>query len=167
MKKNLWLFGAYILAIAAILLSLWRCKPFEFDSVVALASILSLLVAILLGIIACNYFIQKGEADKFKQEAEQFKKEAEQFKQEALELIKNEREERNKQFITLQEKVNSFGLEVVDNPEYIYAITDVSDHFLFGIKREDGAIDWQVGIPKPIRDELEALKKRIAELEKK
>ena len=102
-----------------------------------------------------------------KQEAEQFKKEAEQFKQEALELIKKEREERNKQFITLQEKVNSFGLEVVDNPEYIYAITDASDHFLFGIKREDGSIEWGAGVPMPIRDELEALKKRIAELEKK
>lgn len=57
---------SYILAIVAIAISLWRCEPFEIDTVAVLANILALMVTILLGIIAYNYFIQKSEVDKFK-----------------------------------------------------------------------------------------------------
>lgn len=56
----------YLLAIAAIAISLWRCEPFQIDTVAVLANILALMVTILLGIIAYNYFIQKSEVDKFK-----------------------------------------------------------------------------------------------------
>ena len=42
---------------------------------------------------------------------------------------------------------------VTDNPEYLYAVTDKDGRFLFGIKK-DGSIDWVVGIPKPIEEEL-------------
>lgn len=48
----------------------------------------------------------------------------------------------------------------------MWVITDSEDHILLGIKR-DGSVNWSVGVPEPIRKELEALKKRIAELEKK
>lgn len=58
----------YVLAIAAIAISLWRCEPFEIDTVAVLANILALMVTILLGIIAYNYFIQKSDVDKFKGE---------------------------------------------------------------------------------------------------
>lgn len=56
----------YLLAIASIAISLWRCEPFEIDTVAVLANILALMVTILLGIIAYNYFIQKNEVENFK-----------------------------------------------------------------------------------------------------
>ena len=59
---------SYVIGFAAIAISLWRCEPFEIDSVAVLANILALLVTILLGIIAYNYFIQKSEAEKYKKE---------------------------------------------------------------------------------------------------
>ena len=65
----------------------------------------------------------------------------------------------------LEEKIDGLG-KYVDNPEWIYAITDAKDHFLFGIKRANGAIDWSVGIPGPIKKELDDLRKEIAELKK-
>lgn len=56
------------MAITAIVISLLRCEPFTIDLVAVLASILSLSVAILLGIIAYNYFIQKDENIRYKQD---------------------------------------------------------------------------------------------------
>ena len=44
---------------------------------------------------------------------------------------------------------------VTSNPEYIYAITDISDVLLFGIK-SDGSVEWQVGIPSPIKTFIES-----------
>ena len=73
---------------------------------------------------------------------------------------------RDDKFQQLKEEVESYDLKVVENPEWIYAITDAEDKLLFGI-HTDGTIDWGVGIPKPIMAELEALKKRISDLEKK
>lgn len=61
----------YLLAIAAIAISLWRCEPFQIDTVAVLANILALMVTILLGIIAYNYFIQKSEVDKFKSQVKE------------------------------------------------------------------------------------------------
>ena len=152
MKQNIAIAFSYFIGLVAILISLWRCEPFELDTVAALATILSLSVAILIGIVAYNYFIQKDEADKFRKEARL--------------LIEAEREERNRQYVTLQEKVSSYGIELVDSPEWIYAITDAENHFLFGIKRQDGCIEWGAGIPSPIRKELEKLDLRIEELSK-
>ena len=78
-----------------------------------------------------------------------------------------------KEYLNLQQDVNNLNgwrkdinTESIDNPEWARVITDAKDRWLFGI-RHDGSVDWQVGIPGPIREELEALKKRIAELEKK
>ena len=43
------------------------------------------------------------------------------------------------------------NFEVVENPEYVYAIIDANDKFLFGIKH-DASIEWAVGVPQPIKD---------------
>ena len=67
--------------------------------------------------------------------------------------------------VKLSEKVVSFGMEVVDNPEWIYVIVDAEYKILFGI-HTDGSIEWGVGVPKPIREELEKLEVRIQKLEK-
>lgn len=63
-----YIFFAYLLGFVAIAISLWRCEPFVIDTVAVLANILALMVTILLGIIAYNYFIQKQEVEKFKSE---------------------------------------------------------------------------------------------------
>lgn len=44
----------------------------------------------------------------------------------------------------------------IDSPEFIKAIVDAEDHFLFGIKR-DGSIEWGKGIPAPIRAKLQEI----------
>lgn len=45
------------------------------------------------------------------------------------------------------------GLSFFSNTrEYLYAIVDSSNRFLFGIKN-DGSIDWAIGVPKPINVE--------------
>lgn len=111
-----------------------------FDYLGFIVSILGILTAILLGWQLYNAF--------------------------KVEEAKSVIEKYAKQVAEIQKGMKLLG-DYVENPEYIYAITDAEDKFLFGIKREDGAIEWSVGIPKPIQAELEALKKRIAELEKK
>lgn len=82
-------------------------------------------------------------------------------------LDERENQERDERILKLNDTIESYGLKVVDNPEYVYAIVDAEEKFLFGIKRNDGSIEWGAGVPGPIREELNALKKRIAELEKK
>lgn len=42
----------------------------------------------------------------------------------------------------------------VTNPEYLYAIVDSSNKFLFGIKK-DGGIEWAVGVPLVVRRYVE------------
>lgn len=144
---------SYTLAIAAICISLWRCEPFQIDTVAALANILALMVTILLGIIAYNYFIQKDEVYKFKKEIK--------------ELVVKEKEDRNKQFVLLQKQVKEYNMSVIDNPEWGYLITDSTGKYLiFGI-RHDGSVDWSIGVPKPIEEELSKLRKRVEILEKK
>ena len=44
---------------------------------------------------------------------------------------------------------------LVENPEYIKAVTDSAGHLLAWI-RVDGGIDWAVGVPKPVKDYVAA-----------
>lgn len=67
------------------------------------------------------------------------------------------------QYKVLQEKIDNLGLHITENPEWLYVITDAKDHILFGIKR-DGSIEWSVGVPRPVRNEIEQLKKVIENL---
>jgi hypothetical protein len=54
--------------------------------------------------------------------------------------------------------VSQFALPFreIDSPEFIKAIVDAEDHFLFGIKL-DGTIEWSKGIPAPIRAKLQEI----------
>lgn len=54
--------------------------------------------------------------------------------------------------------VSQFALPFreIESPEFIKAIVDAEDHFLFGIKL-DGSIEWGKGIPAPIRTKLEEI----------
>ena len=52
--------------------------------------------------------------------------------------------------------VSQFALPFreIESPEFIKAIVDAEDHFLFGIQL-DGSIDWGKGIPAPIRQRIQ------------
>lgn len=54
--------------------------------------------------------------------------------------------------------VSQFALPFreIESPEFIKAIVDAEDHFLFGIQL-DGSIEWGKGIPAPIRAKLQEL----------
>ena len=54
--------------------------------------------------------------------------------------------------------VSQFALPFreIESPEFIKAIVDVEDHFLFGIQL-DGSIEWGKGIPAPIRTKLQEI----------
>ena len=54
--------------------------------------------------------------------------------------------------------VSQFALPFreIESPEFINAIVDAEDHFLFGIKL-DGSIEWSKGIPTPIRTKLQEI----------
>lgn len=54
--------------------------------------------------------------------------------------------------------VSQFALPFreIESPEFIKAIVDAEDHFLFGIQL-DGSIEWVNGIPAPIRAKLQEI----------
>lgn len=54
--------------------------------------------------------------------------------------------------------VSQFALPFreIESPEFIKAIVDAEDHFLFGIQL-DGSIEWGNGIPAPIRTKLQEI----------
>ena len=80
-------------------------------------------------------------------------------------LDDKENQERDDKFVVLKEEVESYGMKVIDNPEWIYAITDASDHLLFGIHRSDGSIEWGAGVPTPIKNKISELTQRVEKLE--
>ena len=67
-------------------------------------------------------------------------------------------------YIKIDEVLDSYGLKIVENPEWLWVVIDAANHVLLGIKR-DGSIEWPIGVPKPVKKEIYALKKRIDELE--
>lgn len=48
------------------------------------------------------------------------------------------------------------GVEIVENDEYVYAVTDADDKFLFGV-RKDGGFEWAKGIPYFLRQPIEEI----------
>ena len=62
------------------------------------------------------------------------------------------------------DKVEGSRLEAIDNPEWLKVEVDAVQHILHGIKH-DGTIEWHTGELAP--EQIDKLKKRIAELEKK
>lgn len=77
----------------------------------------------------------------------------------------NESRKHQEAFITLKDKVEELGMEVVENPEWIYLILDAEKHILFGIRRKDGSVDWGAGIPGPVKKEIDILKGKVEALE--
>lgn len=59
----------------------------------------------------------------------------------------------NGRLINITDERISGLFKVETNPEYLYAITDNTDRFLFGIKK-DGSIDWSKGLPEFLTDIL-------------
>ncbi len=62
------------------------------------------------------------------------------------------------------EKAEGCTLKAIDNPEWLKVEVDAVQHILHGIKR-DGTIEWHTN--ELTSEKVEALKKRIAELERK
>ena len=77
-----------------------------------------------------------------------------------------ENSKRQQRFDEFEKEVKNYGFEVVENPEWLKVDVDAEQHILFGIKR-DGSVDWSIGVPGPIKKELDELRKEIAELKKK
>ena len=50
---------------------------------------------------------------------------------------------------------------LVENPEYIKAITDNAGHLMCWLRKKDGGVDWAVGVPKPVREYVNA---KVAEI---
>ena len=65
---------------------------------------------------------------------------------------------------TVGDKFAVIGATSATNNEYLCVWLDSSNHVLFGVKA-DGSFYWQKGIPKPIKDELDAIKARLEALE--
>ena len=65
----------------------------------------------------------------------------------------------------LTKRIDETGVKLVDNPEYVYSLVDSVEHVLFSIDYE-GCVDWQKGIPKPIKLELDSIKRDIANIKK-
>lgn len=45
------------------------------------------------------------------------------------------------------------NLKVISNAEYVFAVVDSNEIFLFGIKK-DGSVEWQKGIPTPLKENI-------------
>ena len=76
-----------------------------------------------------------------------------------------ENKKQQKRFEAFEKEVKDYGFDVINNPEWLSVTVDKEQHILFGIKR-DGSVEWSIGVPGPIREELEKLRNEIAELKK-
>lgn len=65
---------------------------------------------------------------------------------------------------TVGDKFAVIGATSATNNEYLCVWLDSANRVLFGVKA-DGSFYWQKGIPKPIKDELDAIKSRLEALE--
>lgn len=77
-----------------------------------------------------------------------------------------ENKKQQKKFDEFHKEVKNYGFEIIENPEWLTVEVDAEKRILFGIRR-DGSVDWSIGVPGPIKKELDELKKEIAELKKK
>lgn len=61
---------------------------------------------------------------------------------------------------TLVDSQFANGIHVVSNAEYVFAIVDANDRFLFGIEH-DGTVDWPKGLPQVCIDALDTKQDKI------
>ena len=71
----------------------------------------------------------------------------------------------HREMTKLTKRMDETGAKVVENPEYLFLLIDSVEHILFSINKE-GCVDWQKGIPKPIKLELDTIKREIANIKK-
>jgi hypothetical protein len=64
---------------------------------------------------------------------------------------------------TVGDKFDVIGASAITNNEYLVVWVDSQNRVLFGVKA-DGTFTWQKGVPKPINDELDAIKARLTAL---
>lgn len=69
----------------------------------------------------------------------------------------------HREMTKLTKRMDETGAKVVENPEYLFLLIDSVEHILFSINKE-GCVDWQKGIPKPIKLELDTIKRDIANI---
>lgn len=141
----------------------WNNVQIDGNSIII--SVMGIVIAMLIGWQLYNALHLKEDADK----VESAKEIIDTLRDKIAELERiNKRNleqttELQKNLEQIKKKYAGI-LKTVNNPEYIYIMTDAEDHMIFSIKR-DGSIDWSVGIPKPIKEELGKLSKRILTLE--
>lgn len=68
----------------------------------------------------------------------------------------------HREMTKLTKRMDETGAKVVENPEYLFLLID-SVEILFSINKE-GCVDWQKGISKPIKLELDTIKRYIANI---
>ena len=66
------------------------------------------------------------------------------------------RKQTEQKILRVNKRIDDLGMSIVDSPEYIYAVVDADNHLLFTIN-VDGEVDWALGVPKPIRKELDKI----------
>lgn len=81
-----------------------------------------------------------------------------------IDYIANKKQQQR--YEKFEAEVRDYGFEIIDNPEWLKVEVDAEQHILFGIKR-DGSVDWSIGVPGPIKKELDKIRKKLKELESK
>lgn len=76
-------------------------------------------------------------------------------------LANKKQQQRYEEF---EAEVRDYGFEIIDNPEWLKVEVDAEQHILFGIKR-DGSVEWSIGVPGPIKKELDKINQRLMILE--
>ena len=51
----------------------------------------------------------------------------------------------------------------IDSPEFLYCLVDADDHLLLGIQL-DGSIEWEAGIPSPVRAKLQNIADKLQQI---
>lgn len=74
-----------------------------------------------------------------------------------------ENKKQQKRYNEFEKEVKNYGFDVIDNPEWLKVDLDAEQRILFGI-RKDGSVDWAIGVPGPIKKEMDELRKQINEL---
>ena len=171
-KGNAVAFALSIVGIVSAIVALSLSSPrdlsgnCEVDYTGLLIGILGVLVTVLVGLQLYQALNLKEDAKKVEEsnrKAEKAARKANKIEEQYNALLEkfNNLEQA---FNELKGKISVIG-EYVENPEWTWVVVDAEDKILFGIKH-DGSIDWSVGVPGPIREELKKLENRIKKLEK-
>jgi len=79
-----------------------------------------------------------------------------------IDFLANKKQQRL--YEEFEAEVRDYGFEIIDNPEWLKVEVDAEQHILFGIKR-DGSVEWSIGVPGPIKKELDKINQRLSILE--